>query len=213
MDVFEALRRRRTARYFEPQGLLLQREMIEELIAHSCQAPSEFNLEPWRFIVVRDQERKELLYQCAYRQEMVRDAAAVVVVCGDTRGYERAGRVVSEWAGLGLVASGDVAGVEASIRAAYEGNERARMMMAVRNPSFVAMSLMLLATEQGIATAPIVSFSEDALRRAFHVPDRYVPVMLVAMGMASTMKAQPARSPRVAASEVIFHEDMARAEP
>jgi nitroreductase len=137
----------------------------------------------------------------------------VLVVCGDTRGHERSGRVVRDWVAQGLVPAGDAGRVETSIRAAYEGSDRARSLMAVRNPAFAAMSLMLLATEQGIATAPVVAFSEEAVRRAFRIPDRYVPVVLVAMGMPSTTRPQPPRTPRLPGPEVVFHEDMGGAEP
>ncbi|MBM4395544.1 MAG: nitroreductase family protein, partial [Deltaproteobacteria bacterium] len=166
MDVGEALKRRRSTRHFEPEGVLLPRELIEDLIQEACQAPSEFDLQPWRFIVVRDRERKEVLYQCCFKQPMIRDASAVVIVLGDTRGHERAPQAVEEWVAQGVIAAPEAPRVEASIRAAYDGSDWARMLLAVRNPCFAAMSLMLLATGNGIATSPVVAFAEEALRRA-----------------------------------------------
>ncbi|NOZ01089.1 MAG: nitroreductase family protein, partial [Deltaproteobacteria bacterium] len=81
MDVSEAVRRRRTTEFFEPDGLLLSRDEIEMLIRDACLAPSEYNLQPWRFVVVRDLERKESLYECTDRQEKIRGASAVIIVC------------------------------------------------------------------------------------------------------------------------------------
>lgn len=208
MSIREALKRRRTTLFFEPEGLLLQREVIDALIEDACQAPSDYNLQPWAFVVVRDRERKEILYQCAYRQEMIRDAAAVVIVCGDREGWERAGTVVSGWVTQKVLQAVEGPRVEAAIRGAYEGNPHASLLLAVRNASFVAMNLMLLAAEQGIATSPMVTFSEDAVRRAFHLPERLVPVMLVAMGMPSTTRIQPPRPEPRPVSEIVFHEDV-----
>lgn len=208
MDVNEALKRRRTTRAFEPDGLMLQREFIEELIAKACMAPSEFDLQPWRFLVVRDRERKEMLYQCAFRQSLIRDASAAIIVCGDTRGHEAANRTVKDWIALGLIDQKDALRVETSIKAAYEASEKARLIMAIRNASYVAMNLMLLATEQGIATTPIVSFSEEAIRRAFKIPERYLPVVLVLLGLPSTTSPQPPECPRVPVSQLVFHEEM-----
>ena len=208
MDVIATLRRRRTTHFFEPEGMILPREMIESMIAEACLAPSEFDLQPWRFVIVRDRERKEILYQCSHRQEMARDAAAVVIVCGDTRGHERAGEVAAEWVSQGLLAEAEAARVEAGIRRAYDGSERARLLMAIRSASFAAMSLMLLATDKGIATSPMVTFSEEQVRAAFHLPERLVPVVMVAMGMPSTARPRPARPRRLTVQQVVSHEDM-----
>jgi len=208
MDVIDAMHRRRSTRRFEPEGLLLPRELIEELIEDATLAPSDLDLQPWRFVVVRDRERKEILYQCAMRQEILRDAAAVVIVCGDLCGSEGATRVADAWARTGVVRPEDAGKVAASIRATYADNDRARWLLASRGPCFASMSLMLLALERGIATTPVVTFNDEAVRRAFSIGDRFLPLVLLAMGMPSTFDAQPPRVPRVPLSEIVYHEDM-----
>src|SRR5207245_812602 len=53
------------------------------------EAPSGYNLQPWRFIVVRDPDRKKELRAAAMGQPKVEEAGAVIVFCGDinaTRG-------------------------------------------------------------------------------------------------------------------------------
>jgi nitroreductase len=207
MDVEEALRRNRPTAWFEPDGITLSREMIEELIAGACQAPSDFDLQPWRFVVVRDQERKEILHQCAYRQVIVREAAAVLIVCGDTRGHDRVAEIVAEKVEQGLVPAADAPRVEEGVRSAYEVSDRNRLLLAARGAAAAATALVLLATGWGIATTPMVTFSEDAVRRAFHLPDRFLPVFLVALGMPSTSRPQPVRAARCPVARVVWHED------
>lgn len=213
MTVIEALKRRRSTRHFEPDGLLLPREDIEELIQDACLAPSEFGVQPWRFIVVRDRERKQLLYECAFHQDLVRQASAVVVICGDTRADARVGPEFDARVAAGLATLQEARTRTELVRRTIEAGPRARMQMAVRAPSYVAMSLMLLATERGLASAPIAGFSEEALRRAFAIPDRYLPVLLVALGLAALDRPSPARMPRLPAGAIVFHEDMGAAEP
>jgi nitroreductase len=75
------------------------------------------------------------------------------------------------------------------------------------------MALMLLATERGIGSMPIGRFDEKSLRRAFAIPDRYFPVMLVALGLPSLDVPIPPRGRRLPPSEVVFHEGMGGAEP
>jgi len=208
MDVQEAVRRRRSARAFEPDTLRMKREEIEDLIAEACQAPSEFNLQPWRFIVVRDSEKKQVLYECAFRQEKIREASAIIIVCGDRMGYEVAPRIVEDHVAKGNISPDEARAGAESILRQYRDSEQARLFLAIRNPCLAAMSLMLLATERGIATCPMGGFSEIELRRAFHIPDNIVPVMLVAIGMSSTTSPQPQRGMRLPVQDIVFHEDM-----
>jgi nitroreductase len=212
MTVLQILKRRRSVARFEPEGLLLTREMLEELIGDACLAPSDFNLQPWRFVVVRDRERKEILYDCAYKQEKVRQASAVIIVCGDAFGDRRAAEEAAEAVRTGALDEAQATQLVDAIHRSYEGNDVARFAMAVRDPAFAAMALMLLATERGIGTTPIGRFDDKALRRAFAIPDRYFPVMLVAMGLPALDAPVPPRGRRLPPSEVVFHEGMGGAE-
>lgn len=208
MNVLEALRRRRATQRYEPDTMILSREAIEELISDACLAPSDFNLQPWRFIVVRDRERKELLYQCCWRQEKVRQATAAVIVCGDSEGYDRTAEAVRERVEAGALAEGEAPGLERLMRSVFERSPEARQFLALRSPSFAAMALMLLATERGLATTPIGGFVESNLRKAFHIPPRFVPVLIVLLGMPALEGATPPRLPRLPTGRVVFHEDM-----
>jgi nitroreductase len=213
MTVLQTLKRRRSVPRFEPDGLLLTRELIEEMIAESCLVPSDFNLQPWRFIVVRDRERKEILYDCAYRQEKVRQASAVVIVCGDSKGDARAEEEVASSVRDGAMTREAADHLVASVCRSYQGNELARFTLAVREPAFAAMALMLLATERGIGSSPIGRFDDEVLRKAFAIPDRYFPVLLVALGLQALDMPVPARGNRLPPSVVVFHEGMGDAEP
>ena len=57
-------------------------EQIETLMRAAMSAPSGMNLQPWRFVVVTDQEVKEAL--AGERGKMIRQAPLVIVVCGET---------------------------------------------------------------------------------------------------------------------------------
>jgi nitroreductase len=213
MAVKEILQRRRSVRRFEPDGLLLTRESIEALIEDACAAPSDHNLQPWRFIVVRDRARKEDLYDCAGKQEKVRQASAVVIVCGDAYAERRAPEEARDRVSNGSLSPADEARFLAAVRQAYEGNDLARFTLAVREPSFAAMALMLLATERGIGSTPIGHFDAGALRRAFGIPERYFPVLLVALGLPALDGEPLPPRVRMPASRVVFHEGMGGAEP
>ncbi len=216
MDVSDAIRGRRAIKSFEREALLLGREQLESLIMDACRAPSEYNLQPWRFLVVRDRERKQALYDCCGRQEKIREASALVIIMGDLRGWERADQAAAELLAARNVAVGNDGGPDQNearalaetIRSTYLRDERLRTALAYRNPAMVAMNLMLLAEAKGISTCPVGGFSELQLRRSFDIPERYVPVVVVALGMPSLDAGRPVVKPRRPPSEVIFHEEM-----
>lgn len=208
MDVRDAVARRRTPRRFEPDALLLSREAIEVLILEACQAPSEDDLQPWRFLVVRDRARKEALYECVFHDPRVREAAAAVVVCGDTRAWHNARLLLEGRVRDGLMTEEEARAMEATWRDLYEGRAWERALLALRGPCFVVMNLILLCIERGIATAPILRFDEATLREHFHIPDSLIPVVVLVLGLPSTRHPLPPEPPRLDAVDMIRHEDM-----
>lgn len=81
MDVFEAIKGRRSIRSFKPTPI--PEETIQKLIEAAQWAPSAGNAQPWEFIIVRKQEIKEKLVEAALGQEFIQQAPVVIVVCAD----------------------------------------------------------------------------------------------------------------------------------
>src|SRR2546421_6518107 len=61
---------------------------LEKIIRAGLEAPSGYNTQPWRFVVVRDPEQKKKLRQAAFGQPKVEQASAVIVACGDPLGWK-----------------------------------------------------------------------------------------------------------------------------
>ena len=89
MDVFEAIKGRRSIRAFK--NLDIPEETIERLIDAARWAPSAGNIQPWEFIIVRNPETKRKLAEAALNQTFIEEAPVVIVVCADhersSRGY------------------------------------------------------------------------------------------------------------------------------
>lgn len=81
MDVFEAIKSRRSVRAFTDQPV--SREEVEKLIDMARWAPSAGNIQPWEFIVVRDLEIKRGLCKAALNQTFIEQAPVVIVVCAN----------------------------------------------------------------------------------------------------------------------------------
>jgi nitroreductase len=69
MDVFKAIRDRRTARAFKPDSV--PKEKIEEVLKLTINAPSANNLQPWEFVIVMDEEKDRLSHKLikAYQEK------------------------------------------------------------------------------------------------------------------------------------------------
>ncbi|HEY9706732.1 MAG TPA: nitroreductase family protein, partial [Oculatellaceae cyanobacterium] len=79
----ESIEQRRAARSFHSDSI--PKALLEEILRLSIQSPSGYNLQPWRFVVVREQENKEKLKACAFNQRQVGEAPVVLICCGDRR--------------------------------------------------------------------------------------------------------------------------------
>ena len=66
-EFFELLNRRRTVREYSDRDVPI--ELIEKAIATAGTAPSGANMQPWRFVVVRDKEVKRKIREAAEKEE------------------------------------------------------------------------------------------------------------------------------------------------
>src|SRR5574341_819340 len=56
---------------------------LKKILEAGGEAPSGYNLQPWRFVVVRDPEQRKKLRAAAMNQPKVEEAPVVIVACGD----------------------------------------------------------------------------------------------------------------------------------
>jgi nitroreductase len=91
MDVFEAIRTRRSVRKYRPEPI--PNDRLEMIFEAARLAPSAGNRQPWRFVVIRDADRKKALAEAANNQSFLSEAAAIVAAVGDpevsTRWHEK----------------------------------------------------------------------------------------------------------------------------
>jgi nitroreductase len=77
MDVLDAIRSTHPCAQFQSRPI--PPEKLKSVLAAARLAPSQRNLQPWRFVVVRDDETKRLLAQASIRGKLIAEAPAVIV--------------------------------------------------------------------------------------------------------------------------------------
>src|SRR5207245_5691333 len=75
-----AIQERRATRHYEPTAV--QEDDLRRILEAGLAAPSGYNLQPWRFVVVRDPEQRKRLRKAAMGQSKIEEAPAVIVACG-----------------------------------------------------------------------------------------------------------------------------------
>lgn len=81
MDVFEAIQSRRSVRKYKSDSI--PSEDLHKILEAARLAPSAGNRQPWRFILVRDVEKKRALAGVANHQTFLVDAYAIVIAAAD----------------------------------------------------------------------------------------------------------------------------------
>jgi len=96
MNVREAIAARRSVRKFRKDPV--PDEALARVLEAARLAPSGKNLQPWKFIVVRDPETRKKLAAASAGQAFVASAPVVIVVCGfPSDAYPRLGRFMNSW--------------------------------------------------------------------------------------------------------------------
>ena len=183
MDTLDAIRSRRAVKHFDPSHRLTEAE-IETLMSLTLLSPTAFNIQHWRFALVRDPELREEIRKVAWDQAQVTEASLLVAVCADLKAWQK------EPARYWRNAPTEVRDfLVPAIDRYYRGNREAERDEALRSCGIAAQTLMLAARAMGYDSCPMDGFDFAAVAQLVRLPADHIVAMLVAVGRAT----QPAR--------------------
>jgi|YelNatPaOPRAMG01_1025707.scaffolds.fasta_scaffold06638_6 nitroreductase len=87
MNIREAICTRSSVRCF--RNIKIPRNIITEILNIIRFAPSSKNAQPWRIIVVENEDVKRRIAEVSYGQEWIASASVVLVFLGDIEAYLR----------------------------------------------------------------------------------------------------------------------------
>lgn len=177
LTVREAARQRRSVRAYEQEPI--PRPELEEILDVVRLAPSAFNVQPWRFVVVEDPEVKARLAKAAYNQRQVTSAPAVIVLYTDMADtLAHLDQVVHP----GMPAPQRAATRETILRMFASQDEAEREGWAM-GQGYIALGYLLLAAEShGYQTSPMTGFDAAAVKELLGLPENARVPALVAVG-------------------------------
>ena len=197
MDTIDAIYARRAVKHFDPNEKLTQ-EQENKLLEATIQAPTSFNIQHWRFVIVRDpQLRQKIRTEFGNDQAQMTDASLLIIMTADTRAWQKepqrywrnAPEEVSEllvnWMGP-----------------FHEGREWLQRDEAQRSIGLAMQTLMLAAKDMGYDSCPMIGFDIEKVADLINLPDGYVMGPMVAIGKGT--KAVWPKPGQLPLSEVVI---------
>jgi nitroreductase len=182
--LFHTMEERHSVKQYK-SDVKIPKDELEELLRIATTAPSAWNLQHWRFLVIEDQKKKEELLPIAYNQQQIVEASHVIAVLGDLEANKEADSVYQEAVEKGLMSSEVKDTLVGQINGAYQRGGSFARDAAFLNASLGAMQFMLAAKAAGYDTCPIGGFNQQAFIENFQVPERFAPIMLITVGEAA----------------------------
>lgn len=156
-------RRRRSCRDFTDDPV--PRELLLELLEAARWAPSGGNLQPWRFVVVADADRRRQLVGACLGQGFVAAAPVVIVICALPE-----------------------------VSALHYGT-RGRSLYCLQDVGAATQNLLLRATELGLGVCWVGAFDEVAVARVLGLDPAWRPLVVVPVGWPRDPPPEGSRLP------------------
>jgi nitroreductase len=180
MDLYEAIAARRSVRRYRPDAVA--DAVLERVLDAGRQAPSGHNRQPWRFVVVREENRRKALAgAAATHNAFIADAPVVLAF-------------------LGFLAYDGAPAPAARTRGSWTWDMYIRY-----NVSIAGAYVTLAAAAEGLATCWINNYDEEAVRSILKIPKEYALVCLMTLGYAAR---EPGPKPRLPLAELRFDEEV-----
>lgn len=185
MEFKDVMQQRRAVNFFDTTKDVTYAQ-LKQIIETAALAPSGFNLQPWRVIVLRDKEKKETLRKVAMNQPKITEAPVVLIVLADREGWKK-GNPGFEKDFVESVKEGSMKQEQydwfcKATNSLYGSSPERQLAFACKNTGFFAMALMLAAKDAGLDSHPMDGFDIDGVHKAFNIPEQYWIPCLLAIG-------------------------------
>ncbi|MFQ5963187.1 MAG: nitroreductase family protein [Candidatus Scalinduaceae bacterium] len=202
MDVCEAIKKRRSIRKFKPDPI--PEKKIKLLLESARLAPSGTNTQPWRFIIVKDDDTKKKLQEAAHNQRHIRRAPVIIACCADLRAFKEFPKRVDE-----LIESGALPERTRDIFIPYlkkgmsSVTKEGLILAATANVSIAVEHIVLQAVEIGLGTCWVRWYEDNKVKEILGIPKFVEVIALLPVGVPDE---NPEPRPRLSIDKLTYNE-------
>ena len=176
MNTFEAIETRRAVKAFDPEHRLTEEE-LEKLLGAAVLAPTSFNAQHWRFVVLDDPELRRQIRANGNDQAQMTDASVLILMTADVKAWAK------EPARYWRNAPKEVAELLVNWMGPFhEGREWLQRDEAQRSIGMAAQTIMLGAKAMGYDSCPMIGYDIEKVAELIKLPEDHVMGMMIAVG-------------------------------
>lgn len=184
MDTLTAIQERRSVKHYDA-SYEMPEDDVQRLLDLALLSPTSFNIQNWRFVLVRDVELRKQLRAAAWDQAQVTEAQLLFVLCGDTKSWQK--QPERYWRNAPPEAQQTIVPM---IGQFYENaGEQVQRDEVMRSCGIAAQTLMLAAKSMGYDSCPMIGFDAEQVAKLIQLPADHAIGLMLAIGKA----AKPAR--------------------
>ncbi len=199
MNTIDAINCRRAVKHFDPKHTLTPAEE-KKLLETTIQAPTSFNIQHWRFVLLRDPAlRTRIRKEYGNDQAQITDASLLVLFTADVKAWEKSPE--RYWANVPK----DIAELLVNWMGPFHtGREWLQKDEAQRSIGMAMQTLMLAAQDLGYQSCPMIGFDIEKVAELINLPNDHVMGPMVAIGKG-TIEAWP-KPGQLTLDEVVFED-------
>ena len=176
MDTFDAIKERRSVKHYDPNHKLTDEE-VNQLLSLAVLSPTSFNIQNWRFVIVKDSEVRKQIRAAAWDQAQVTESSLLIVICADLKSWKD--NPAQYWKNAPKEAQDFLV---PAIGPFYEGKEQLQRDEAMRSCGIAAQTIMLAAKSMGYDSNPMIGFDPQKVAEIINLPKDHVISMLMVIG-------------------------------
>ena len=177
MDTFDAIYQRRAVKQYDDQHRLTPEEETR-LLEAAIQAPTSFNIQHWRFVLVKDPElRRKIRTEFGNDQAQMTDASLLIIMTADMKAWQK--NPQRYWQN----APKEVAELLVNWMGPFhEGREWLQRDEAQRSIGMAMQTIMLAAKAMGYDSCPMIGYDIEKVAELINLPGDHVMGAMVAVG-------------------------------
>lgn len=176
MNVLQAINTRRAVKSFDPNHQMPE-DVEHQLLNATRLSPTSFNIQHWRFLLLKDEQLRKSVRAVAWDQSQITDASLVVIICGDIQAWQD--QPEQYWRNLPEAHQASIVNM---LKQFYQNQPQKQYDEVLRSIGIAAQTLMLSAQALGYESCPMVGFDADKIAELIKLPEHHKIGMIVAIG-------------------------------